>query len=342
MNEFFSTGAKRTVVVTGGNQGLGYACAAALADSGQNTCVIIAGHDRERITAASEKLRRQCSARVEPMLLNLASLRSIHYFSENLSEEVRLGQLPPLHALVCNAAVLIPSGISHTPDGYEQAFGVNHLGHFVLVNSLLPLMAEPGRIVVVAGGARWPWGQVDPAKLMTPPEPRRLAWLDLPEGLRLSGLDRYRHSKHCNLLFAQELNRKLVAARQTGGPDIGVNVFYPSPTPGTQLIRHWPGWVRWLWQSSTLRTLGQVCGANIKTLEDSGRSLARLVTDPALKGVSGQYFQGCDECQGKEFPGDPEVSRKFWEDCAELLRWQPAGAEQRPANAARFLAFQEL
>ena len=342
MTEFFSAAAKRTVVITGGNQGVGFACAAALADSRQNCCIIIAGHNRERIAAAAAKLRQQSSARVEPMLLNLASLRSIHYFSENLAGEVRLGNLPPLHAVVCNAAVLNPFGIIHTADGYEQTFGVNHLGHFMLVNALLPQMLEPGRIVVVAGGSGRLGRRVDQVILPSLPKARHLACPDQPGGLRLSGLARYRYSKYCNLLFAHELHRRLEVARQTGGPGIGVNVFHPSPTPGTQLARQWPGWLQWLWRSKFLRTFGRTFGANIMTVEESGCSLAGLVLDPTLQGVSGRCFHGGRERHSMEIPGDPAVSRKLWEDCAELLRWQPAGEAPRTASPASLLTLQKL
>lgn len=321
------------MVVTGGNRGLGFACAQALAGSGQNCCVIIAGHDREGIANAAGRLRQAGAARVEPMLLNLASQRSIHFFTENLAQQVRLGHLPPLHAVVCNAAVQLPAAVTHTADGYEQTFGVNYLGHFMLVNSLLPLLAEPGRVVVVGGGeGKW-WRRVEPALPADLPEARRLAWPEGPEGLRLSGLARYRFSKQYLLWFAFELHRRLAAARAAGGPDLGVNVYYPSPTPGTGLARHWPACLQWLWHSKPLRTLGRACGARLHTLEESGRSLAGLVLDPALQGVSGRYFQGLYERHSMDINGDPAVAQKLWADCAELLRRHPGEKVVRPKVA---------
>jgi NAD(P)-dependent dehydrogenase (short-subunit alcohol dehydrogenase family) len=314
--------------VTGGNQGLGYACAETLAYADQNWCVIIAGHERDRIAQAAEHLRQKSKAHVEPMLLNLASLRSIRYFSENLSEGLRDGHFPPLRALVCNAGVHPASGISYTTDGYEQTFGVNHLGHFLLVNLLLPQITPPGRVVIVSGGALNPlnidgllnkWSRLDAC---------RLAWPESPGGLRMNGSRRYRTSKLCNLLFAAELNRRLSEAPPvTRRSEIDVNVFDPSVTPGTQLIRSWPCLMQRLWQSKTLHSVARCLGAKISTVDKSGRSMAGLVMNPELQGVSGKYFHVANERQPRAITCDQALAKQLWEDSAQLVSWnKPAEA----------------
>jgi NAD(P)-dependent dehydrogenase (short-subunit alcohol dehydrogenase family) len=334
MTQLYSTGVRQTVVVTGGNQGLGFVCAEALALSGQIGCVIIAGHDRERIASAADTLRQRGAIQVEPMLLNLASRRSIHFFTENLAEEIRLGHLPPLQAVICNAGVQIPGALALTNDGFEQTFGVNCLGHFMLVNALLPQLAWRSRIVIVGGGTGHLWKPLNLGTVPAPPAARDLAWPERPGGLRLSGLARYRLSKQCNVLFAHELHRRLVSARPPGGPEVTVNLYYPSLTPGTQLARHWPGWARWLWRSQVLDTLGRACGAKIPTVAQSGRALARMVLDPALRGVSGRYFQGFTELQSKVIIADSDASQKWWAECAELVQGQSLGEARQPLGVA--------
>ena len=74
--------------------------------------------------------------------------------------------LPPVHAIVCNAGVQVVSGTEATEDGVEMTFGVNHLGHFALVQGLLDHLARPARIVVVSSGTH------DPAKHTGMPDPR--------------------------------------------------------------------------------------------------------------------------------------------------------------------------
>jgi len=322
MNAHYSSGAKQTVVVTGGHHGLGHASAETLACSDQNWCVIIAGHERDRIAAAAEALLVKSKVHVEPMLLNLASLRSIRFFSENLSEKLRDGQIPPLRALICNEGVPAASGIAYTADGFEQNFGVNHLGHFLLVNLLLGQMTPPARIVMVSGGARNPFNAAAGVKHWGRLEARRLAWPETPEGLHLSGWRRYRASKLCNLLFASELNRRLAELSPPASPSlVNVNVFDPLLTPGTLLTRSWPGLLQQLWQSKTLHSVARCFGARISTVEKSGRTLAGIVMNPFLQRVTGKYIQELTEREPGDIPCDPELAAKLWEDSAELVNW---------------------
>ena len=256
------------------------------------------------------------------MLLNLASLRSIRYFSENLSEKLHEGQIPPLRALICNAGVQATSGINYTADGYEHTFGVNHLGHFLLVNLLLAQITPPGRILIVSGGARnlsnipagfGGWGRLDA---------RRMAWPENPGGLRMNGWRRYRASKLCNLLFAHELNRRLAeAAPMARLAHIDVNVFDPLVTPGTGLTRSWPGMLQRLWQAKALHSVARCFGAKISTVEKSGRAMAGVIMDPKLEGVSGKYIQALNEQPARSIPCDPELAKRLWDDSAELVAW---------------------
>ena len=64
--------------------------------------------------------------------------------------------LPPLHALICNAGIQFNAGLVNTEDGYETTWAVNHLGHFLLVLLLLDKIQKPGRIVVVSSGTHDP------------------------------------------------------------------------------------------------------------------------------------------------------------------------------------------
>jgi NAD(P)-dependent dehydrogenase (short-subunit alcohol dehydrogenase family) len=72
------------------------------------------------------------------MLLDLESLESVRRFAKEV-----LKDFPKIHVLINNAGVSVPvSQCRKTKDGYEINFGVNHLGHFLLTNLLLPRLKE--------------------------------------------------------------------------------------------------------------------------------------------------------------------------------------------------------
>ena len=82
MTEFFYAAAKRTVVITGGNQGVGFACAAALADSRQNCCIIIAGHNRKlRLVVIGPATEEQARESAESMGVGLVVVPGERFYA---------------------------------------------------------------------------------------------------------------------------------------------------------------------------------------------------------------------------------------------------------------------
>ena len=164
-----------TAIVTGANTGLGFECARALAET-NDWHVIVACRSADKGREAVKRLlaqTRRSENDIEAMTLDLASLESVRDFARNYAAERR----PPLRALVCNAATQIVSGRTFTKDGFETTFGVNHLGHFLLVNLMLAQMMPPARIVIVSSGTH------DPAQTtgMPPPIYRRARFLARPD-----------------------------------------------------------------------------------------------------------------------------------------------------------------
>ena len=169
---------------------------------------------------------------IESIPLNLDSLTSIRRFSIDFSSR----NLPPLQAVVANAGTQVVGDLTYTEDGFETTFGVNHLGHFLLVNLLLQYLISPARIVVVSSGTHDPDtldGRIAPPRYQ---EPRLLAYPRSTEGISLSGIQRYTTSKLCNLFFAYELNRRLKAEEcSRSNHRVTVNAFDPGGVPG-----NWP------------------------------------------------------------------------------------------------------
>lgn len=179
----------RTVVVTGGNSGIGFEAARELARRGAQ--VILACRNPDKGSgAAAEIQREQPAAKVEARVLDLASLASVREFAEAL-----LRERPALDRLVNNAGVMaIPR--QQTADGFEMQLGTNHLGHFALTGLLLErLLGTPGSRVVNLSSTAHKAGRMDFDDLMG--ERRYGSWRS------------YGQSKLANLLFTYELQRRL-------------------------------------------------------------------------------------------------------------------------------------
>src|SRR6266566_6118684 len=131
-----------------------------------------------------------------------------------------------------------------------MTFGVNCLGHFLLVNLLLPHLVTPARIVFVSSDAHEPEYQSALHRFVgiNPPhyrDPRALAWPERypdPEERNETpqkvGMRRYSTSKLCDVFYAYEFARRLdTNGYSTPEHPITVNAFNPGPTPGTGLAR---------------------------------------------------------------------------------------------------------
>jgi NAD(P)-dependent dehydrogenase (short-subunit alcohol dehydrogenase family) len=306
----------RTAVITGGNTGLGYACARALlaATADPPWHVVLACRNEERARAAVTHLTETAgtSGRAEAISLDLASLNSIRAFAAALAGRLGTGALPPLRGLVCNAGVQSGARRSVTTDGFESTFGINHLGHFLLADLLRPLIEPPARIIVVASIVH------DPAKKAGLPAP---AWNN-PASLAAGELGpgaaadkplaaarrRYATSKLANVYFTYALARHLPAG-------VTANAFDPGLMPGTGLVREAPAPLRFA-NAHILPHLipfaRRVRMPNIHTVQESAGALARLLSDPVLAGTSGKYFEGRQEIRSSDESYDENRAEELW------------------------------
>ncbi|MCU0283462.1 MAG: oxidoreductase [Candidatus Nanopelagicales bacterium] len=180
----------RTIVVTGGNSGIGLEAARVLADRG--AAVTLAVRDLVKGGAAAADLQRTASAPVEVARLDLADLASVRDFAKAWPDAHPQG----LDVLVNNAGVMaIPR--RETVDGFEMQLATNHLGHFALTGLLLPALRPDARVVTVSSGVH---------------RMGRMAFDDLQHTRRYQRWAVYGQSKLANLLFALELHRRAEAA----------------------------------------------------------------------------------------------------------------------------------
>src|SRR5271168_3683754 len=179
----------KRILVTGVSAGLGVETARSLTAHGAH--VVGAARDLTKAEAATAQVRKDAAAHgggFELVALDLASLKSVRACADEL-----LAKGKSFDVVIANAGVMA-TPFGHTADGFETQFGTNHLGHFVLVNRIAPLIRKGGRLINLASaGHRFSNVDLDdPNFVRTPYEP----------------FVAYGRSKTANILFAVAFDRR--------------------------------------------------------------------------------------------------------------------------------------
>jgi hypothetical protein len=189
--------AGKTIIVTGGNSGIGFEAARAFAGRGAQL-VLACRNPQKAGDAVDRLLAAHADAQVEVLPLDLASLASVRDFAKQFSE-----RYPSLDVL-CNNAGVMALPLRRTADGFEMQVGTNHLGHFALTGLLLDkLLATPGSRVVNVSSTAHKIGKLDLDDLNYE---KRTYWKWAAYG----------QSKLANLYFTYELQRRLERAGVQG------------------------------------------------------------------------------------------------------------------------------
>ena len=266
--------AGRTFLVTGGNTGIGYATVAGLAGRGARVYVAARSQDKGQRAVASI-VAATGNEGVSYLPLDLTDLGSVRACAERFRA---LGE--PLHVLVNNAGVAGQRGL--TRDGFELAFGVNHVGHFALTAALLGVLeaSAPARVVTVASDAHYQSRAVDFEAARRPTA-------------TVTGLREYAMSKLCNVLFRAEL------ARRTAGRGITTYSLHPGVVASDI-------WRRVPWPVRPLMKLRMI------SPEQGAQTTLYCATSPEVADSTGRYYERCAE----RTPSDrvtPGLARELWE-----------------------------
>ncbi|TMS07291.1 Dehydrogenase/reductase SDR family member 13, partial [Larimichthys crocea] len=218
------------------------------------------------------------------MQLDLSSFKSVRNFAENF-----LKNEPRLDILINNAGVMSPG---RTKEGFGMAFGVNHLGHFLLTNLLLERLQQcgPSRVVTVSGLLQR-FGNIDFPLLASNKDlvTDQSTW---------HNFQAYCNSKLCNVLFTRELANRLE----------GTSVTCYSLHPGviyTDLCRSMSLWLQLL----------MIPFAKLFFLDPEGGSQTTLycALQEGIEPLSGRYFSNCALQQVGAKGRDDAVAKKLWE-----------------------------
>lgn len=187
-----SSQAGKRYLVTGANTGLGFETALELVN--KDAHVVLAGRSEQKLVEAKTRISAQVpNAKLEIGVVDLGSVASVKAYVQHYIES---GE--PLDVLINNAGIMFPPP-SVTVDGYETQFGVNFIGHYVLTALLFPVLqnSEHGRIVTLSSMAHRD-GKID--------------FDNLKLEKSFNKFREYGQSKVADLIFAIELNRRLVAS----------------------------------------------------------------------------------------------------------------------------------
>jgi retinol dehydrogenase 12 len=273
----------KTCLVTGATSGIGEITARELARLGAR--VIVVGRSPERCNATAERIRTQTGATaVESMVADLSFQADVR----RLAEQVR-GRCARLDVLVNNAGGMYLDR-RESVDGIELTLALNHLSYFLLTNLLLDLIkaSAPARIVNVSSEAHR-GGSID--------------FDDIQRRGRYSGWRAYQQSKLANILFTNELARRLE------GTGVTVNSLHPGFVR-TNFFKDFPGW-----RGFTFKIFASLLAISP---EEGARTSIHLAASPEVAGITGQYFVKSRPATSAPQSHDRAAAERLWRVSEEL------------------------
>jgi len=269
----------RTVVITGGNSGIGFATASELARRGAD--VVLTSRDPTLGRAAADRIGDETGGRVVPMTLDLASFASVRSFAR------RFGADRGRAAVLINNAGVYVSSRRTTPDGHEWTMGVNHLGPFLLTCLLASNPAtRPDRIVTVASAVHGT-AKRDPG------------FRELGITGHYRGTEAYARSKLANVLFIRELARRLDGT--------GSVAFAAHPgVVATRIAQD---------GDSRIGALAWKLGSRwMHSPHEGAATSVFLATEPEIESLTGGYFADQRQVEPSAEGRNDEAAVRLWDE----------------------------
>ncbi len=272
----------QVALVTGANTGIGRVTARELARQGMH--VFLACRSEQRTQAVLDEIRSAVpAAKVEWLALDLADFSSIRECAR-----LFLAKGLPLHLLINNAGIAGSRGL--TKDGFELAFGINHLGHFLLTQLLLERLqgSAPARIVTVASRAHYRAKGID--------------WQAVCQSSKsVTALDEYSVSKLANVLFSAELGQRLA----------GTGVTSYALHPGVVASDVWRSVV---WPLRSLIKLFMI------STEQGALTTLHCASAASLGSETGLYYDQCRVKRPSRVAQDPALAAELWQRSVDWVK----------------------
>lgn len=266
-------------VITGANTGIGQATSRALAERGASVVFACRSEDKTRPVIA-EMSAATGNHELSFIALDLADLESVRRAGAELA-----GRDQPIDVLINNAGLASQRG--QTADGFELAFGVNHLGHFLFTHLLLDKLKQsaPARIVNVSSNSHYQAKSLDFEAVQKPTR-------------TVTGIPEYSVSKLANVLFTSELARRLEGT--------GVTTYAVHPgVIASDIWRRIPPPFRW------------IAKRFMKSVDEGARTSLHCATAPEVASESGLYYADCAQRKPSRLARDEQLAAELWRRSAQ-------------------------
>lgn len=269
--------AGKICLVTGATAGIGKITASALAAQGAH--VVIAGRNQAKTEATAQQIIAETgNPAVDFLLADFADLHAVCDLASTF-----LQRYQRLNVLVNNAGTFYNQR-HRTALGVEKTFLVNHLAPFLLTNMLLDVLkrSAPARIINVSSDAYKSGPQ---------------HFNDLEFNRFYFGIRAYGRSKLANILFTNELDRRLA------GSGVTVNALHPGHVATD------------IWSTNF-----SIFGPPLKkfmsrialTPEAGADNTIYLASSPDVENVSGKYFKKRTAVKTTAITQDREITQCLW------------------------------
>ncbi|RWS11305.1 hypothetical protein B4U79_09066 [Dinothrombium tinctorium] len=269
----------KTVIITGGNTGIGKEIAIDLASRG-GRIIVVCRNPEKALMAVKEIKEESGSSNVYSYSMDLSSLQSIRVTAAKILEkETRID------ILINNAGVMMGS-YAKTVDGFESHFGVNYLGHFLFTLLLLNKMKEsPNARIINVSSSKHEEGKID--------------FDDLNLERSYSPFIAYANSKLALILFTRELSNRLKGS--------SVRVYSTSPSiPTSNSPRMY----------SILENMVSCSGLSARR---AARSQVHCAVDSDAGKYSGLHFVDCKPTIPADQALDDESAKRLWDISLNLV-----------------------
>jgi len=281
----------KTYVITGANTGAGFQASKILLSKGGSVVMLNRNEKMSQLAIGELKEQFGADAKVSFIKMDLAELSSVRHAAQKVMETV-----PQIDALICNAAVAQIAKQEFTPDGFESHLGINHYGHFLLINLLFDRVEHSGGRIVVVASEGYKMGL------------KTIQFDDMNFDKNYHPNKTYCHSKLAQMMFAYELQHRIKAAKK----DVAVYVCHPGASKTSLIKKDAPLMTRIMFSIMSWSPM-------VQSAEKGAYPEIMCATEGNLKqqayyGPTGRmnWVGPVGECKLEPFVLDKETAVKLW------------------------------